>query len=253
VKRQTIILVAIGIVLFIAGGGIAFVSVVNGNKNKTPTTVSAVNTPVVVATADIPVGTTGQQMQSEGLVTIQPVAAKNYVATDLTNLASLNDFVLTTPVAKGHAILTTQLTASTSALSVPAGYDVVTITVSGVNGLAGYLQPGSRVDVYANITKLSTVPVSETNTIPVPCTELAMTNIEVLDVSSTAPALAKSAVGGRSIPSSETLALAVTPAQSQTVSFLTTNESLSVVQTQKNTLPPTIGICNGTGQYVVAP
>ena len=34
--------------------------------------------------------------------------------------------------------------------------DGVTVTLTGTNALAGYLQPGGRVDVYANITKVST-------------------------------------------------------------------------------------------------
>jgi hypothetical protein len=58
---------------------------------------------------------------------------------------------------------------------------------------------------------------------------------------------------GRTIPTSETILLAVSPAQSQTISFLTQNETLSVVQTQKDTQPPVIGQCNGTGQYSMVP
>lgn len=253
-KRQTIILVTIGVVLFIAGGAIAFLSVVNGNKTKTPTTASAVSTPVVVATQAIPAGTTGAQMQAEGMVSIKSIPVKNYVASDLNSVDTLNGQVLSTSVASGQAIQSTELAASTSAIPLPTGMDDVTITLTGVNGLAGYLQPGTHVDVYANITKLSSVPASQANIVPVPCTELAMTNIEVLDVSSTSPSLsAKTSTTGRTIPTSETLLLAVTPDQSQTISFLTANESLSVVQTQKDTLPPITGVCRGTGQYVVAP
>jgi Flp pilus assembly protein CpaB len=59
-------------------------------------------------------------------------------------------------VTKGHAISSTALSASTSSISLPTGMDGVTISLGGTAGLAGYLQPGSRVDVYANITKVST-------------------------------------------------------------------------------------------------
>jgi Flp pilus assembly protein CpaB len=257
-------LVTIGIVLFIAGGAIAFISVENGNKTKTPSTVSAVNVPVVVATSAIPAGTTGQEMQSQGWVTIESIPQRNYNANDLTSLTSLDNVVVTTSVPKGQAIQSTQLTASTSAISLPQGMDAVTVTLVGVNGLAGYLQPGSRVDVYANVTKSSVtqsgawVPTG----ITLPCTELTMVNVEVLDVSSTSPALSGSrstagavvgSNGGRSIPGSETLLLAVTPDESQTINYFTQNATLSVVQTQKDTLPPTIAVCKGTGQYSVVP
>jgi Flp pilus assembly protein CpaB len=134
--------------------------------------------------------------------------------------------------------------------------DAITVTVSGVDGLAGYLQPGSHVDLYANLTKASEpqsgawLPAG----ITLPCSELTMTDIEVLDVSSTSPAYtAKDGATGRTLPESETLALAVTGTQSQAVNFFTQDESLSVVQTQKDTNPPPVGVCKGTGQYSVAP
>jgi Flp pilus assembly protein CpaB len=259
VKRQTLILVVIGVVLFVAGGALAFATVEKGNKNKAPTVASTVSTPVVVATAAIPAGTTGQQMVSEGLVTLQSIPVKNYLATDLTSLTSLNDVQLTSSIAKGHSIETTQLAASTSAISVPAHMDAITVTLTGVDGLAGYLQPGSRVDVYANVTKASQTQTGAwvPSGLTLPCTELTMTNIEVLDVSSTTPALSQTgrtvsgvvSGAGRTIPTTETILLAVTPAQSQTISFFTQNETVSVVQTQKDTSPPMIGQCNGTGQY----
>jgi Flp pilus assembly protein CpaB len=255
VKRQTYILVVIGVVLFIAGGAIAFVSAASGNKTKTPAaTVAAINTPVVVAKANIPAGTTGQEMVSQGLVAISSIPQKQYVATDLTTVSQLNDEVLNAAVTKGHAVSSNLLIPSTTAVTLPQGMDAITVTTTGAEGLAGYLQPGSRVDVYANITKLSTVPASAAATVPVPCTELAMTNIEVIDVSTTAPSLsAHAASASRDVPGSETLLLAVTPDQAQTVTFLTQNETLSVVQTQKGTLPPIIGACKGTGQYTDAP
>jgi Flp pilus assembly protein CpaB len=251
-------LVVIAVVLFVAGGAIAFGSVISGSKNKSSNTtvISATTTPVVVATAKIAAGTTGSEMVSQGLVQIQTISAKNYVAADLTSLASLNGVVLATSVAKGTAIQTTDVTASTSTISLPTGMDGITITVSGVDGLAGYLQQGDRVDVYANLTKVSQ-PQSGgwlPSGITLPCSELTMTNIEVLDVSSTSPAYAaKDGTTGRTIPGSQTLLLAVTPAQSQAINFFTQNETLSVVETQKDTLPPTIGVCKGTGQYTIAP
>jgi Flp pilus assembly protein CpaB len=131
--------------------------------------------------------------------------------------------------------------------------DGVTVTMSGTNALAGYLQPGSRVDVYANITKVSTGSTS-TATLPLPCTELAMTNIQVLDVQSTVPSYASHhTADGRTIPRSETLLLAVNPTNARSLEFLSQNESVSVVQTQQDTNPPPAGQCIGTDQTTGAP
>jgi Flp pilus assembly protein CpaB len=250
VKKQTLILVVIGVVLFIAGSLIAYASVEGASKHNSSTTnvVAPVSTSAVVAKANIPAGTTGQAMISSGLVAIELIPTKSYVATDLGSLAGLSEQVLTSSVTKGQAISSTELTASTSSISLPTGLDGVTVTLSGTNGLAGYLQPGSRVDVYANITKVST-SATVSATLPLPCTELAMTDIQVLDVQSTVPSYAgHRSLTGRAIPTSETLLLAVSPALTRNLEFLSQNESVSVVQTQNDTNPPPMQQCIGTDQ-----
>ena len=76
-----------------------------------------------------------------------------------------------------------------------------------------------------------------------------MANIQVLDVESTVPSYAgHKTAAGRTIPSAETLLLAVSPSQARSIEFLSQNETLSVVQTQKDTNPPPLGQCVGTDQ-----
>jgi Flp pilus assembly protein CpaB len=261
-------LVVVGLVLFVAGGGIAFATVVAGSKNHS-SLAAPVSTPAVVVTASVTAGTTGQDLVARGLVSVEPVPAKTYVATDLPNLQGLTDEVLTTSLTKGEAISSTELTPSTTSISVPKNMDAISITTAGVAGLAGYLQPGSNVDLYANINKLSTSVDADAAAAPVgaqlPCTELTMTDIEVLDVSQVVPPLGNaasassssssstSANSGRTIPGTITLLLAVSPAQAQEITFMTQNETLSVTQTQRGTTPPPIGVCEGTGQYTSVP
>jgi Flp pilus assembly protein CpaB len=254
VKRQTLVLVVIGLVLFIAGGGIAFATVLQGTEHQPTTTTAPVSTAVVVANADIPAGTTGQDMVSQGLVSLQLISQKRYLATDIASLQGLADEVLTSSLRKGEAIQATQLTPSTTSISLPKGLDGVTITTTGVGGLAGYLQPGSDVDIYANLTKLSTNGATPTPAgVSLPCTELAMADIQVLDVSSVVPALSTHPnAAGRAVPPSITLLLAVSPSQARVLTFMTQNETLSVAQTQKGTLPVPVGTCIGTGQTTSA-
>ena len=262
VKKQTLMLVLIGVILFIAGSAIAYASVQGAKKSSTttssgtPTSYSA-----VVAKSNIPAGTTGQAMVAQGMVSLELVPAKSFVATDLTSLQGLTDEVLTAPVQKGQAISATDLNVSTQAISIPQGLDAMSVDIGGAQNLAGYLQPGSHVDIYANISKISaggTPGISAS--IPTPCTELAMTNIEVMDVSSTSPSLSgtKAAVGStaspsRSVPGSETLLLALTPAQTRTLEFLSQNESISVVQPDQEVNPPAVGQCIGTDQTISHP
>ena len=264
-KKQTLTLVVIGVILFIAGSAIAYASVKGASKGSSTTNTAApVSYSAVVAKSNISAGTTGQAMEAQGLVAIEPIPAKSYVATDLTSLQGLTDEVLKSPVQKGQAINSAELTVSTQAISIPQGLDAMAVDISGAQNLAGYLQPGSHVDIYANITKMSAGgPPGISASIPTPCTELAMTNIEVMDVSSTSPSLegtkgpvgSTSAAGStpRTVPGSETLLLALTPAQARNLEFLSQDESISVVQPDQETNPPAIGQCIGTDQTVNVP
>jgi Flp pilus assembly protein CpaB len=265
VKKQTLMLVMIGVILFIAGSAIAYASVQGAKKNtNTAVTGAPVNVTAVVAKSTIPAGTTGQQMISQHLVALEPISSKSFLATDLTSTQALLGEDLTTAVQKGHAISSTELNVSTAAISIPQNQDAIAIAISGAGDLAGYLQPGSHVDVYANITKPSQGgPALPANAnIPIPCTELAMANIEVLDVSQTSPNLANTKgatpgaaapTSGRSVPASETLLLALTPGQARTLSFLSQNEQISVVQPQQGAVPPAVGECIGSGQTSISP
>ena len=262
-KKQTMTLVLIGVILFIAGSAIAFASVQGAKKNAgTPSAGAPVSYAAVVAKTNIPAGTTGQAMESQGMVALQLIPSKSYSASDLTSLQGLTDEVLNAPVQKGQAISAAELTVSTQAISIPQGLDAMAVDISGAQNLAGYLQPGSHVDIYANITKMSAGGAAGVSaTIPVPCTELAMTNIEVMDVSSTSPSLAgtKAPVGSsassnqRTIPGAETLLLALTPAQTRSLQFLSQNEQISVVQPDQEVNPPAVGQCIGTDQTVNVP
>jgi Flp pilus assembly protein CpaB len=254
VKRQTLILVVIGVILFIAGSALAYASVQGASKHESGTNVVApVSTSAVVAKANIPAGTTGQAMISSGVVALELIPTRSYSPLDLGSLTGLTDEVLTQSVTKGHALSSTELNASTSSISVPTGLDAVTVTISGTNSLAGYLQPGAHVDVYANITKVSTAS-GVSSTLPLPCTELAMSNIDVLDVQSTVPSYASHETSaGRTIPGTETLLLAVNPSNARNIEFLSQNESLSVVQTQQDANPPPLQQCIGTDQTTTAP
>jgi Flp pilus assembly protein CpaB len=259
VKRQTLILVLIGVILFAAGGAIAFVTA-TGAKNQTAGTPSAAaaSTPVVVAVKPIPAGTTGQSMVSEGLVALETVPERTYAASDLPALASLNDEVLSTSIARGTAVRSTDLLANDTAISLPKTMDGFTITLNSANGLAGYLEPGSRVDIYANITKLSVGDNSTTDPaqqgVLVPCTELTMSNVQVLDVSSVVAQLGTGASAtGRAVPGSETVLVAVSPAQARVLAFMAANETLSVAQTQPSSTPVTVGACISTDQTTAAP
>jgi len=274
VKRQTLTLVVIGVLLFIAGGGIAFVSVVKGSKTHTPPptqTAAEVTLPAVVAIKPIPAGTTGASMVTNKLVAIQQIPQKSFLTTDVATFTALTDEVVNTTLAKGAVLQAGELTESTTVISLPTGDDGITVSVTGSEGLAGYLQPGDQIDLYADVSKLSAdantgkfVPAST----PIPCTALIAPDITVIDVSDTSPAFnphpaattASSVAGAapagptaRVLPASLTLLLAVTPAEAQTVAFMSSNEGLYVAETQKSAPSPAPTQCLSTANLITAP
>jgi hypothetical protein len=74
----------IGVILFIAGSAIAYSSVEGASKHAESgsNAVAPATTSVVVAKSDIPAGTTGQSMVSNGLVAIEPIPTKTYPPAD---------------------------------------------------------------------------------------------------------------------------------------------------------------------------
>ena len=174
-KKQTLILVVIGVILFIAGSAIAYASVKGASKSAATSSnvVAPVSTSAVVAKANIPAGTTGQAMISEGLVALQLIPTKSYTQTDLNSLSALQDEVLTSAVTKGDAISSTDLNASTSTISLPTGMDAITVTLTGPTG---WPDTCSRV---ATSTCTATSPSSpagcaDSGPPAIPCTELAL-------------------------------------------------------------------------------
>ena len=179
-------------------------------------------------------------MVSNGMVAIELIPTKSYSPTDLGSLAGLTDEVLTQSVTKGHAISSTELTASTSSISLPTGMDGVTVILSGTAGLAGYLQPGSRVDVYANITKVSTASTRGSRRDAPAAVHRAGHDQHRGPRRRRAPCRptpTKPTSAGRTIPASETLLLRRQPEPGQDRSSSSRRtRPLSVVQTQKDTI-----------------
>ena len=89
-KKQTLILVVIGLVLFLAGSAIAYASVQGATKHAGGgNTVAPVSTAAVVAKSNLPAGTTGQSMVSGSLVAIELIPTKTYTPSDLSSLSAL--------------------------------------------------------------------------------------------------------------------------------------------------------------------
>ena len=162
-----------------------YASVQGAKKNTTSSssvTQAPANISAVVAKSAIPAGTTGQEMIANKLVALELIPSKSFSPSDLTSVQTLADEVLTAPRPKGAGREYDRAHRQHGRDLDSSGLDAMTVTISGAQDLAGYLQPGNQVDIYANITKVSTGSTGASAAIPIPCTELAMTNIDVMDV-----------------------------------------------------------------------
>jgi pilus assembly protein CpaB len=132
---------------------------------------------VLVAKQDIPAGTTGQQLLDSGWATLAaiPKAAANPDA--LSELsAKQRTSHLAAPVYTGEQILRKRLTQSaTSRLAIPEGLVAISVKLDDPARVAGYVEPGSRVAIFA------TMPEEGGNG-----TRLLLDKVDVLEVGANA-------------------------------------------------------------------
>jgi len=164
---------------------------------------------------------------------LRAVPATEYSAADLTSLSALDQETLNRPVVTGQPITATDLSVDAGVLAPPKGDESMALTLgNGASGLAGYLQPGQKVDVYANVTHAASATGKALVT---PCVTLVQTKVQVLDVSSAVPAyVSDPTAGGRSVPGSMTVLLAVTPQEAMKLIYYTSNEQLYLTQSDRS-------------------
>src|SRR5437899_749357 len=154
-----------------AGGALAF-GTYNYVQNKRPGTVSIPTRPVVVAAADLDIGT---ELRREDLRIIEWPA--NAVPASV--IGDPKDVIgrsIVLPVIENEPILPMKLASKEGGSglppAIPPGLRAVSVRVNEVIGVAGYVLPGTRVDVVATVspTQQSTDMTSK----------VILTNVQVL-------------------------------------------------------------------------
>jgi pilus assembly protein CpaB len=148
VRRRTVAII-VAVVLALVAAGLVVWYVSSLKQEEAPPVVTR---PVVVAVADIPARTTGEEMVANGLVQEQQIAETQIIPGAVSSMSSLQGVVLSVPVASGQQILQTQLAApETQALSftIKPGMRAITIAINRENAVGGAIKQGDRVDVIA--------------------------------------------------------------------------------------------------------
>ena len=155
----------------IAGGGLAY-GTYNAISNQPVTTVAAATQPVVVASADLSLGT---ELKKEDLTIVnfpQGAAPEGSFA----RVADIVGRGLIVPLVKNEPVLPAKLASKEAGSGlppvIPEGMRAVSVRVNEVIGVAGYVLPGTRVDVLATAS-----PTSQTQDTT---SKLILSNVQVL-------------------------------------------------------------------------
>jgi Flp pilus assembly protein CpaB len=189
VRQRSNLIILFGIAFFLVGGAIVFLVLSDeddggGSDGGTANGEAAVA--VLVAAADIPANTLGSDAIEQGLLTTEQVSVASQPVGALTSADALENKIFAVAVEEGTAVTATQLaTRSLSNVQVPEGFDGVAVTIDYTNGGAGYVAPGDTVNVYGvfgNEGGDAGIAASGAE-LPLPRSELILTNVLVLDVS----------------------------------------------------------------------
>jgi pilus assembly protein CpaB len=154
-----------------AGGGLAYATF-NAINTQTPKTLAAPTQPVVVAAADLALGT---ELKKEDLTIVNFPKG----AAPEGSFASPSDVIgrgLIVPLVKSEPLLPGKLASKEAGAGlppiIPEGMRAVSVRVNEVVGVAGYVLPGTRVDVVATAN-----PTNQTGDVT---SKVVLSNVQVL-------------------------------------------------------------------------
>lgn len=106
---------------------------------------------VLVATQQIPAGTTAQAALADGLLSRQQLPAESVPADAVTSISGIGGLVLSGSLASGQLLLRPMLVtalATGTSLPVPKGKVALSISMCVQKAVAGFIQPGSLIAVF---------------------------------------------------------------------------------------------------------
>jgi pilus assembly protein CpaB len=176
---------------------------------------------VVVATVDLPKGTSGDQAIASGLIT-KMMPAEFRPATAITAIESVRGKVATLGLPAGTVVVENTFVdpalavVATNAQLIPEGMVAISISVDQVRGVAGLVRPGDKVNMIVNDPNIPETPTKQ----------VLFQNVEVLFVGQTpAPQTAEDpAAEAAAAPVDPTggglLTLAVPPLAASKIAFV---------------------------------
>jgi pilus assembly protein CpaB len=158
---------------------------------------------VLVATAEIAAGTTGQQAAEAGAFQEKDVPAEDVVPNAINSVTPIQSLIALSTIYPGQQIIINQwgTTTSTSAIPVPDGQVALSVSLGDPERVAGFVTPGSQVAIFATGG---------------PAVRLLLADVTVIGVGATTTAQGQGDQEGEQI-STAILTLALTQEQAEKV------------------------------------
>jgi Flp pilus assembly protein CpaB len=151
-----------GTLLVAIGAALAAAIVLAAYLNRYRQEVKAQGTPVTVLVAkqNIPKGTSGAVIASNGLYTVRTIREGQLNEGALSDPASLRGTVVADEIYEGSQLTLSSFTAAGDSLASTLTDDqrVVTVPIDSARGLVGNVEEGNRVDVYAGFNVIPLDP-----------------------------------------------------------------------------------------------
>ncbi len=230
-RSRSNLLVLLGVAFFVVGGIIVFLITDDDDGGSE----AAERVQVVIATTDVEAGSLANDLIEENKLRAVEVDPTRLVAGAIGSLAQLEGATFTQSFGANQQItqVGVQL-ANNRTFTIPEGFDAVAVQLDFVPGVAAYVSPGDRINLYGAAGDRA---------------ELVLTNIEVLDVDLTIPprrgatADPDTSTSPRASSSAVTYLLALRPDDAEKVIYLTQFEDLYASLTADEAAPagPTPG------------
>jgi len=153
--RSKLIIVVLAIAL---GGVAAFAAYSYLGGVQRAAEAGSTMTDVLVATQDIPRGTSANELMSSGAVQLVKMPLRYIASGAISSVTSVADRILAVDVSKGEVLTTARFQYPSEAglaFNVPKGFVAVTIPVDDSRGVAGLVKPGDRVALVVTIATKS--------------------------------------------------------------------------------------------------
>jgi pilus assembly protein CpaB len=243
VRNRSNLLVLIGIAFFVVGGIIVYV-VSNGDDDDGGSTAVG-QTTVVVATHDIPANAKASEEIENGGLKEKKVSVGAVVPGAVQTLQQLRGATFVQAFADGDQILGTGVLALNRQYEVPEGFEAIAVSLNFPQGVAGYVNPGDRVNLYGSFKALN--PQTGQTVVNGEMAKLLMTNVRVLDVSKTIPT--NGVTSDPNVPTSRggdgsiVMLLAVRSADAERIVFMEEGQALYATLVREDAAPagPTDG------------